>query len=324
MIKKCVGCGVELQCIDANKLGYIPQEKYDNSNYCQRCFKLIHYNKKVNNKANFNNDEIIESINKDDAYVYFLVDLFNINSEIINTFKSIKLKKMLVINKSDLIPRSISITYLKERIMSIYDIKNIRFASLKIEDEFLINNLQKNNYKKCYIVGYTNAGKSSLINKLTNNKTITTSNMPNTTIDFIDIKFNDIDLIDTPGFVLKNNIYNNDDWNLIKRINASHYIKPITYQTKDNQIFNIEEKIFITDFGHNSITLYLSNLINLKKQYKLNEMEYQIIHVNNNSDLIINNIGFINIKEECNIKINKDAVKLIEIRESLFGGNNYE
>lgn len=315
MIKKCVGCGIVLQSDDSLKLGYIPKEKYEDSLYCQRCFKLIHYNKKAINKTNLNNDEIIDVINNDNAYVYFLVDLYNINSEIINSFKKIKNKKMLIINKSDLIPRSISIQYLKRQIMDIYDINNIRFASVHISDEgYLLNNIRNNRFTKCYIVGYTNAGKSSLINNLVGGNKITTSNMPNTTIDFISMNIDGLEIIDSPGFTLKNNIYQDDDWNLIKRINASHYIKPITYQTKNEQIFNIENKIFMTNFGYNNITLYLSNLVNIKKEYKLNNAVYQSVHIPENSDLIINNIGFINIKKECNIRVNEDVMNLIEVR----------
>ena len=41
MMKKCIGCGVELQMEDIKKPGYI---KDINQDYCQRCFRMTHYN----------------------------------------------------------------------------------------------------------------------------------------------------------------------------------------------------------------------------------------------------------------------------------------
>ena len=248
MTKTCLGCGITLQTTDINQVGYIPENKYDDSLYCQRCFKLIHYAKKEVNKPNINNKELLDIINKSNSYAFFLVDLYNLNSEIINTFNLIKIPKTLLINKSDLIPRGVKLFYLKENIQRVYDIKSdVIFISTKkdIGKNTFINPLIDYHTDTAYILGYTNAGKSSLINKLLTNKVITTSNMPNTTLDLINLKLDDYNIIDTPGFTLSKTFYQDDDWDLIKRINASHTIKPITYQTKENQIFMIEEKIFV-------------------------------------------------------------------------------
>ena len=323
MTKTCLGCGITLQTTDINQVGYIPENKYNDSLYCQRCFKLIHYAKKEVNKPNINNKELLSIINKSNAYAFFLVDLYNLNSEIINTFKSIKIPKTLLINKSDLIPRGVKLFYLKENIQRVYNIKSdVIFISTKkdIGKNTFINPLINNHTDTAYILGYTNAGKSSLINKLLTNKVITTSNMPNTTLDLINLKLDDYNIIDTPGFTLSKTFYQDDDWDLIKRINASHTIKPITYQTKENQIFMIEEKIFVKNFDENSITFYLSNLVKLKKLYKEDKLSYKEVIIPENSDVVITNIGFINIKAPCHMMINEEALDLIEVRPSLFGG----
>ena len=47
MTKKCSGCGAILQSINQKDKGYIPPNKITNSNYCERCFQIIHYNKKI-------------------------------------------------------------------------------------------------------------------------------------------------------------------------------------------------------------------------------------------------------------------------------------
>lgn len=323
MTKTCLGCGITLQTTDINQVGYIPENKYDDSLYCQRCFKLIHYAKKEVNKPNINNKELLDIINKSNSYAFFLVDLYNLNSEIINTFNQIKIPKTLLINKSDLIPRGVKLFYLKENIQRVYNIKSdVIFISTKkdIGKNTFINPLINNHTDTAYILGYTNAGKSSLINKLLTNKVITTSNMPNTTLDLINLKLDDYNIIDTPGFTLSKTFYQDDDWDLIKRINASHTIKPITYQTKENQIFMIEEKIFVKNFDENSITFYLSNLVKLKKLYKEDKLSYKEVIIPENSDVVITNIGFINIKAPCHMMINEEALDLIEVRPSLFGG----
>lgn len=323
MTKTCLGCGITLQTTNASELGYIPENKYADSLYCQRCFKLIHYAKKEVNKPNINNKELLNIVNKSNGYAFFLVDLYNINSEVINTFKSIKIPKTLLVNKSDLIPRGVKLFYLKDNIKRVYNLSSdVIFISTKkdISKNMFINPLINNNSDTAYILGYTNAGKSSLINKLMLNKVITTSNMPNTTLDLINLKLDDYNIIDTPGFTLMHPFYQENDWDLIKRINASHTVKPLTYQTKDNQIFMIEEKIFLKSFGENSITFYLSNLVKFKKLYKQENIVYQEIVIPSNSDIVITNIGFVNVKKECHIMINQDALSLIEVRPSIFGG----
>ena len=41
IIKKCNGCGIELQFEDKNKEGYVPEEKFitQDNLLCQRCLK---------------------------------------------------------------------------------------------------------------------------------------------------------------------------------------------------------------------------------------------------------------------------------------------
>ena len=47
---KCIGCGATIQTENPKEIGYTPKssvEKMENQIiYCQRCFKLKHYNEK--------------------------------------------------------------------------------------------------------------------------------------------------------------------------------------------------------------------------------------------------------------------------------------
>ena len=331
MNKKCIGCGSILQSDDRNKIGYIIKEKISDAKYCERCFKITNYNEKIIVPLKGINTYIIDEINKDDKYVFFLVDFLNINKETIDTFKQIKNNKTLVISKLDIIPRSIKqnliINWLKEEygitenIIFISSIKNLNTGSIE-------NILERNNQKEAYILGYTNAGKSTLINKLcienniTNNK-ITTSLIPNTTLDFIKIKLNvNLTIIDSPGFTLNQTLYNDNDFELIERINPKTFLKPITHQTKDITSIIIENKIRLTPQNKNSLTFYTSNKINITKVFndnnELKDNKETIYHIKDNSDIVIKGLGFINIKKECNLIVNSEYQDLIEIRKSMF------
>ena len=93
---------------------------------------------------------------------------------------------------------------------------------------------------KVYLVGETNSGKSTLVNKIIKNYTdsedmITTSLMPSTTLDTIEIKLDDeLMLVDTPGIINKNSIINYIDVKTIKKITPKNEIKPKTFQIKNH------------------------------------------------------------------------------------------
>ena len=64
----CIGCGAVLQSDDPKKAGYLPasalkKAKEDESEevYCQRCFRLRHYNEIM--PVDLNNDEFLALLN---------------------------------------------------------------------------------------------------------------------------------------------------------------------------------------------------------------------------------------------------------------------
>lgn len=319
-IKKCIGCGVVLQSNNEEEVGYIPSHKYDNSKYCQRCFRLIHYDKKVVSKTIIEDKKILDIVNESGAYAIFFIDFLNINNKTISTFKKINIKKTLVISKSDLIFDSISKEKMINNIKNIYDIdSDIIFLSSKNKENinFIFNKLENSKIKECYILGYTNAGKSTFINTIRENNDVVVSNMPNTTLDFLEFKVKGYKIIDTPGFTYQNNFYEDDNFDLIKRINPKYFVRPITYQTKLDQIFCLEDIIYIKNFDYNSITFYMSNLIKIKKRYKVENIEYDEFKIEENSDIVIPSFGFIYVKKSCMIKINKNLSSNIEIRKTI-------
>ncbi|MBQ3021199.1 MAG: 50S ribosome-binding GTPase [Bacilli bacterium] len=317
MNRVCFGCGSILQSDSEMITGYVPKEKIDNANYCKRCFRLTHYGDKTSNDFEKSTKTILDKVNFSNNYKIFIIDFININNNTMNIFKSIKGNKLLLISKIDLIDKSININNVVKRIKEIYRISSdIRYIS-SVKDygvNSLLKYLEIKNIKKCYILGPTNSGKSTLINKLMElynpklNK-LTISNKRNTTLEFIKIKIKDITFIDSPGFLI-------NDYNLDNKYKS--IIKPITFNMKENEVIKIND--FYIKFSNNtSITIYLFDKLEMGKYYKELEFNYDM-EIDDNIDLCINGFGIINIKHGGNIRINNLDKDLISIRRSVFGG----
>lgn len=301
---KCVGCGIKLQEKDKNELGYTPNL---NNELCERCFKLKNYNILTNKGINIDNDKLINKINELNTCVLFLVDFINLDSEVIEAYKKIKSKKILIITKADIIPKNIKYQKLIQNIKNIYEIK---------EDLILTSSKTKLNIKtitklcleekKICLAGFTNAGKSSLINALVGSD-ITVSKKSNTTQDFIKLNVDGINIYDAPGFMSN-----------INRENIPRsIIRPITYQFPSKHYLLIQDiKLNILD--DSNFTIYVGNEANIIRRKENENVECKII-VPKNSDVIIKGFCFINFKNTCMISLN---TKDYEIRPSIVGDYN--
>ena len=116
---------------------------------------------------------------------------------------------LLVLNKRDALPKSVKeekmIEYLKTLDINYEDIIVIS-ANKNYNIDLLMQKIKKHKTSnKVYVVGHTNTGKSSLINKLIkdyseNDNELTISPMPSTTLNTVTIKLNNnLTLIDTQG-----------------------------------------------------------------------------------------------------------------------------
>lgn len=301
---KCVGCGIKLQEKDKNELGYTPNL---NNALCERCFKLKNYNILTNKGINIDNDKLINKINELNTCVLFLVDFINLDSEVIDAYKKIKSKKILIITKADIIPKNIKYQKLIQNIKNIYDIK---------EDLILTSSKTKLNIKtitkicleekNICLAGFTNAGKSSLINALVGSD-ITVSKKSNTTQDFIKLNVDGINIYDAPGFMSK-----------INRENIPRsIIRPITYQFPSRHYLLIQD-IKLNILEDSNFTIYVGNEANIIRRKENENVECKII-VPKNSDVIIKGFCFINFKNTCMISLN---TKDYEIRPSIVGDYN--
>ena len=233
MSKKCFGCGNTLD------------DNYD-KDLCERCFRLKYYGEyQITNKSNIDYFKILDSISENDLVLY-ITSIFNINLEYLSKFKNV----IIVITKKDILPKSIKdlkiINYIKEH-YGEYDIEVI--SSVKNYNlDNLMNKIKKYNKNKVYLVGNTNSGKSTLLNKIINNysdnnPSITTSIYPSTTLDVINVNIDNITFIDTPGIIDEGSIINYIDNNTLKVITPKKEIKPRTYQIKGKGSLIIENMI---------------------------------------------------------------------------------
>lgn len=301
---KCVGCGIKLQNKNVNEVGYTPNL---NNELCERCFKLKNYNILTNKGINIDNDKLINKINELNTCVLFLVDFINLDSEVIDAYKKIKSKKILIITKADIIPKNIKYQKLIQNIKNIYEIK---------EDLILTSSKTKLNIKtitkicleekNICLAGFTNAGKSSLINALVGSD-ITVSKKSNTTQDFIKLNVDGINIYDAPGFMSN-----------INRENIPRsIIRPITYQFPSKHYLLIQD-IKLNILENSNFTIYVGNEANIIRRKENENVECKII-VPKNSDVIIKGFCFINFKNTCMISLN---TKDYEIRPSIVGDYN--
>ena len=297
---KCKGCGVTLQNIDENGIGY--SEKLTNK-LCERCFKIIHYNYHDEGKY-INNIDICNGINQKDTFNFFMCDIFSLNKSTIELYEKIHDPKIFVLTKADIIPINISYEKLVSRIKNSYNLDNVILCSIKnnagIDDiRHLINE-----HKNVLFCGPTSSGKSSLINFLFDYE-LTTSVYKNTTQEFITLETDGVTLVDAPGFIC----------DVIT--NKSRLIVPKTMIINKDYELVIDDVVISFD-REVHITLFFPKVIEIITRKKRENLA-NCLEIKSYQDMTIKNIGFIYFKNECKVYI--DNIDDIFIRDSVVGGS---
>ena len=328
-MSKCIGCGVKLQNNNKEELGYtINLDK----NLCERCFRIRNYNEyKFVVKDNNDYINILKDINKTNDLVVLVVDLFNISKHLCDISKYINNNILLVLTKRDILPKSCYDEKFKQYFEN-YNLNIIDSTVISSNKNYNLDTLYEkiNKYKtsnKVYVVGFTNSGKSTLINKILYNYSnedtiITTSNLPSTTIDSITVKINDeLTLIDTPGLLDNGDIINFIDEKTLKKIIPNKELKPITYQIKDKQTIIIDDLVRIDISGNNNITIYMSNNLNIKRIFKetleLKNLKEYKLDIFQDSDVVIQGLGFIKFTHEAKITLYTKENVNVYVRKNL-------
>lgn len=321
-MNKCIGCGSILQDTDKNKDGYVLDI---NDKLCQRCFRIRYYNE-YKNTIRDNNDylKILDSINNDDLVVY-VTSLLDIRLDYIDSFKNV----IVVLTKRDILPKSVKDEKLIKYIKSRYNLLEVIVVSSvkNYNIDYLFDTLRQYKKNNIYVVGTTNGGKSTLINKLIKNYSdndvvITSSMYPSTTLDKIEINILGLNIIDTPGLINKGSIVNYIDNNILKKITIKKEIKPKTYQLNGKGSILIEDLIRLDyDTKGTSMTIYVNNLVNIrflgKDNNKLLDGKCNKFSLDNNKDIVISDLCFIKFTKNVNLNIYSNYDVLIYERDNL-------
>ena len=295
----CTGCGVKIQTEEPEQLGYAPSSSLEKEVVvCQRCFRLKHYNE-VQDVSLTDDDflKILNGIGQKDALIVKIVDIFDFNGSWLPGIQRFAGKNPVVLigNKADIVPKSVNqkklIEWMKKEskdlglvpkdvfLVSAAKGKNISEAAAAI-DEY-------RNGKDVYVVGCTNVGKSTFINRIIKEVTgeddvITTSHFPGTTLDTIQIPLDDgKSLIDTPGIINHHQMAHFVDKRDLKFITPKKEIKPKVYQLNEEQtlFFGGLARFDYLSGGRRSFTCYLSNELNIHRTKLENADELYKNHV---------------------------------------------
>ncbi len=331
MNKKCIGCGALLQYTYPSMEGYVKKEVYEKSKYCERCFKIKHYGKLdvIEIKKDFLS--MIKNIRNSQCGIIYLIDLLNlsnINKEYISYLEE---DDIILLTKKDILPKSVKdkkiVKYFKENFKTKSNVAVISSVK-KYNIDLLFKQLDKNP-KTYYVVGQTNSGKSTFINALVSSigrsGNITTSVLPNTTTEYIKIQINNkLSIIDTPGFIEKNSIYNYITIDKIKEIIPKKEIKPKILQTKSGFTVIVSDLLRIDNVGKDKISLifYMNNNMKFQKvkistKDDLKSLPKKNIIVDGKTDVVINGLGFIKIPSKANIVIYTLDEDIISLRNKM-------
>lgn len=330
MNKVCIGCGSKFQTLDKNKEGYINPKVYEKATLCERCFKIKYYGEAYVTDNPKDKTSLIKMINDSKKSVVYLVDTLTISKESLSVIDSLSNKVYLVLTKRDLLPKSVKNSKLKEYISNLTLIKDVFVISALKNNGVteLYNELIKNNEKSVYVIGYTSSGKSTFINKLLtlNGKSgnITTSSLPNTTLECINIKLNDkLTLIDTPGFVSENSSYNFIDVDIYKKLLPKSVIKPKVYTIKKDFMIILGDILRIENNSNEDVNLvfYFKNEIKLNKMRSIrNELlkDKDKLDVKvSDKDIVLEGLGYIKVVGYANLTMYTLNKKMISVRNKM-------
>lgn len=284
---KCLGCGASLN-FKINPTDFNKENKKNKINYCQRCFKLINYSNLENTNLNQGliNKNFDEIQYNDKTIIFHILDILNLDNSVIKKFLSYQEQLYFVVNKMDCLPKKYNFettSFFVQKTLEDFGFKNpkIIYTSIKINSTIkklnkILQQFKKTN-KKVIFIGKSNVGKSSLINALLKlnyeDSFLTVSPFINTTLNLINIKLNNINIIDTPGEFCDDNICNYLDNQSVKKIINNKIIKPKNFYINTNNALIIEKLCAINYVDGNlkaSITCYLSNYLQIHQTKSIN------------------------------------------------------
>lgn len=282
---RCAGCGIALQSDDQQKPGFVPASSIGKEEaICQRCFRIKHYNEA--SSIAVDQDEFLKllgSISGTNSLVVHIVDLFDFEGSLISGLQRFVGNNpvLLVVNKIDLLPRVTNWNRLRNWVQ-----KQARENGLKVADVVLCSARRNIGFDRVveavtslrgdrdvYVVGATNVGKSTLINRLISDysdlrRELTVSRYPGTTLDAVHIPLDDgHSIIDTPGIVYASRLTELVSRKDLGTIMPDKPLKPMTYQLNAQQtlFFGGLARFDFVEGDRQSFTAFVSGGLNIHR-----------------------------------------------------------
>ncbi len=349
--KKCIGCGLQLNN-NNGKPGYTPKN-IDQSEYCMRCFKLRNYGEISEKKLTSLSKEMINHINENADEIILICDILNLdftlNERLLSEFSK---PVNIVINKLDLLPKSLNYDRIAENIIKLLKQRRIKFSSL------IVVSLNKKTYLdlihefmngikggKIYLLGTSNVGKSSFLSIILENQKILVSQKSGSTKDFMEYSYLDKSIYDSPGIIDPTNYQTYLDLSISKRLLQKKEIKVRTFQFNQNQTYYIEDFAAVAVKSTNelkrSISFYIPNLVNIHRRKSGDENDHLVnmikriyssnidedieyithkISLLKNEELIINGLGYIQANNDIQFDLTIFKKISFKKRKKIFRG----
>ena len=275
---RCSGCGVAVQSENKGALGYVPASALERRPIvCQRCFRMKHYNEA--SSVTPDQGEFLRMLNEvgnTDSLVVHITDIFDFEGSLIGGLQRFvgSNEVVLVVNKIDLLPIGTNPNRIRNWVQKRAKEEGLRTVEVALVSakrgtgfERLVETIEEHRRgRDVYIVGATNVGKSSLVNRLIADYSdldaeVTVSSYPGTTLDLIRIPLDDgSNVIDTPGIVYDSRLTELVPKGYLDMIVPNKPVKPATYQLDSAQtlFFGALARFDFVEGAHQSFTCYVS------------------------------------------------------------------
>lgn len=274
MSKRCIGCGAFLQNQYPEQPGFTPKE---GSTFCQRCFRLTHYDDlQFSMKTGIDQDEVLKKIHEMDALVLWVVDLFDFEASLLEGMNRHLFNKQIIVvgTKRDLLPDTVGNEKLARFVFGRckdlgIEIQGLVVTGKNIEEgkEEVLKAMQLAQGKDIVVVGMANAGKSTLLNSLMSEPSLTSSRYPGTTLDFNPLSIHGHTVYDTPGLMPRNSLLLHLKEKDLKLVLPAKSVKPVVFQIRGDQSFALAglARFDIINATRVSAVFYSSNMLSIHR-----------------------------------------------------------
>lgn len=212
--KRCPGCGASLQCEREDLPGYVPQEVAGKEDVvCKRCFGLVHYG--ILSKAPLGDETLLRALKTLSAKVDgFLIVCDVTDPETLPRILEVSGNEktlVTVLNKADLLSRWMTPAHIEAHFVRRFGLQPGLTIALSARNGRCAKPLREllqrtfSCEKTLLALGATNAGKSTLLSVLTENRQLSISRLPGTTLGEVELHTPwGLTLLDYPGFKLSN------------------------------------------------------------------------------------------------------------------------